>query len=482
MEKIIKIISINRLRNCIKAFLLLPLLILAVSCEKLLEVDTPPTSPLRTQVFSDDAMAEAAVRGIYSHFMGSNSCNGYRISRWGGFSADELTYFGTNVNIVQFEENSLLADNSYISQLWTYAYTIIYRANAVIKGVAASNDISADANTQFTGEALFLRAFVHFYLVNLFGDIPLVTETDYLVNTKITRTPVATVYQQIEADLQEAVELLQDDYPSAGRYRANKAVALALLARVYLYQEKWADAESTATTVLDNTAYMLVDFSQITLPGNNEAIWQMSNYNERPYTHEGSYLYGNLYSNTNAKNALRDDFVGTDLLPGVFEEGDARKTAWVYLDRYYKAYMVPYKYRSYTSLATTNPDDSREENSTVLRLAEQYLIRAEARAQQGKLDLAIADLDVIRARAELPLIADTNSGISQSDLLDAIMQERRVELFTEWGHRWFDLKRTGKAVTVLGTIKTGFTANDLLYPIPESELNKNPFLEQNTGY
>jgi len=144
--------------------------------------------------------------------------------------------------------------------------------------------------------------------------------------------------------------------------------------------------------------------------------------------------------------------------------------------------MGPYKYRSYTSSTTSDPDNSRKENSTVLRLAEQYLIRAEARAQQNKLDLAIADVDVIRARAGLPLIANTNPSISKTALLDAIMQERRVELFTEWGHRWFDLKRTGKALAVLSAIKPGFTSDDLLYPIPESELNKNPFLEQNPGY
>ncbi|MCK9305851.1 MAG: RagB/SusD family nutrient uptake outer membrane protein, partial [Bacteroidales bacterium] len=147
-----------------------------------------------------------------------------------------------------------------------------------------------------------------------------------------------------------------------------------------------------------------------------------------------------------------------------------------------RSYIAPYKYRSYSSSSTSNPDDSRKENSTVFRLAEQYLIRAEARAQQNKLDLAIADVDAIRARAGLPLIENTNPGIGKAALLDAIMQERRVELFTEWGHRWFDLKRTGKAVAVLSAIKTGFSANDLLYPIPASELNKDPFLEQNPGY
>ncbi len=478
MKKLIKITYINRLKGCIKALLLLPLLMLAVSCENLLDVDTPPSSLLKTQIFSNDATAEAAVRGIYSNLMNSRGCTGFQVAWRAGLSADELNYNYTNPDIKSFEENNLLADNSFISEFWTHAYATIYRANAVIEGVTASNEISADANEQFIGEALFLRAFLHFYLVNFWGEVPLVTTTDYTVNAFITRSSVETVYQQIEADLQEAVELLPANYPTPGRYRANKAAASALLGRVYLYQEKWADAEIAATTVLNNTTdYGLVNLSEITLSGNKEAIWQIPNYNSYPYTDEGTHFYY-TYSNINSAlgyMAFRDDFVGTDVLPGVFKEGDARKTEWVILNR--KGFMAPYKYRSYTRTTTSNPDNWRQENSTVFRLAEQYLIRAEARAQQSKLDLAIDDLDAIRERAGLPLISDTNPGISQSDLLNAIMQERKAELFTEWGHRWFDLKRTGQALTVLGAIKTGFTADDLLYPIPESELNKNPFLE-----
>ena len=178
--------------------------------------------------------------------------------------------------------------------------------------------------------------------------------------------------------------------------------------------------------------------------------------------------------------SLRDEFVGNGEFSGVFEMGDLRKTDWIRTNR--KNFLMSYKYRSYSSTATTNPDDSRKENSTVFRLAEQFLIRAEARAQQDKLDLAISDVDAIRERAGLPLIANTNPSIGKADLLDAIMHERRVELFTEWGHRWFDLKRTGLALTVLSPIKSGLTQNDLLYPIPQSELIKNPFLEQNLGY
>ncbi len=483
MKNFIKVSYIIRLKGCIKSLLLFPLLMFTTSCEKLIEVDTPPAYLLKSQVFTDDATAQAAVRGIYSPFLNPYYCTGFQTAWRTGLSADELTFNYTEPSISAFQENNLVADNSYVSQYWTYAYTTIYRANDVIENIAASSGLSETAKAQYRGEALFLRSFLHFYLVNFFGDVPFVTTTDYLVNAKIPRTPVDEVYQQLETDLEEAVSLLPAAYPTSGRYRANKAVASALLARVYLYHGKWAEAENTATTVLGNTTdYALVALSGITLSGNKEAIWQIPNSDNEYYTDEGEHFYDS-YSNLSTAlgyMSLSDDFVGTSTLPGAFENGDARKTAWVILNR--KAFMEPYKYRARSDADITIPDDSRNENTTVLRLAEQYLIRAEARAQQNKLALAIADVDVIRARAGLPLIANTNPGISKTALLDAIMQERRVEFFTEWGHRWFDLKRTGKAVEVLSAIKPGFTSDDLLYPIPESELNKNPFLEQNPGY
>jgi len=119
-------------------------------------------------------------------------------------------------------------------------------------------------------------------------------------------------------------------------------------------------------------------------------------------------------------------------------------------------------------------------------LGEQCLIRAEARAQQGNLNGAISDLDIIRKRAGLPLIANTNPGISQSVLLTAILHERQVELFTEWGHRWLDLKRTNNVDGVMNTVTTqkGGTWNSdwQWYPITLSELQTAPNLVQNEGY
>jgi len=118
----------------------------------------------------------------------------------------------------------------------------------------------------------------------------------------------------------------------------------------------------------------------------------------------------------------------------------------------------------------------------VLRLAEQYLIRAEARAKQGKIADAIGDLDEIRGRAGIERLADINPTIVKEELLGKILEERRMELFTEWGHRWLDLKRTDKATEILGENNPFWENTDVLYPIPSEERMKNPNLSQNNGY
>jgi hypothetical protein len=120
-----------------------------------------------------------------------------------------------------------------------------------------------------------------------------------------------------------------------------------------------------------------------------------------------------------------------------------------------------------------------EEYSMILRFAEQYLVRAEARAHLNNLAGAKEDLDVIRSRAGLPELADD---LSQDQMLLAVEQERRIELFAEWGHRWFDLRRTGRSLEVLSPLKPGITTTDLYYPIPLDAMNTNPNLVQNEGY
>jgi hypothetical protein len=163
--------------------------------------------------------------------------------------------------------------------------------------------------------------------------------------------------------------------------------------------------------------------------------------------------------------------IDTSLL-NAFEPGDLRKTTWLDSNSVNGiTYYYPFKYEVATGTNKT-------EYNMVLRLAEQYLIRAEARTQLGELSGAEEDLNIIRNRAGLP---DTKATDQQS-LMNAIMQERRVELFTEWGSRWFDLKRWGIIDNVLSIEKPGWKSTDQLYPIPQQEIMSNPNLKQNAGY
>jgi starch-binding outer membrane protein, SusD/RagB family len=199
--------------------------------------------------------------------------------------------------------------------------------------------------------------------------------------------------------------------------------------------------------------------------------------------------YGFYNATTMGFNVLPPDvgfppsyYVSEGLLNS-FEVGDRRKSEWINKSDYEgTTYYFPYKYK--IGQAQQAVDGDPTEYYTVLRLAEQYLIRAEARARQGNISGAAFDLNAIRSRAGL----SNTPAVTQQDLLAAIMHERRIELFSEWGHRWLDLKRTGQVdaimaiATPLKNTGTTWQSYQQLYPIPLSQLELNPFLRQNPGY
>jgi hypothetical protein len=318
------------------------------------------------------------------------------------------------------------------------------------------------------GEAYFMRAFFHFYLVNLFGDVPLMTTSDWRVNAVMHRTPKDTAYKQIIADLKSAQGLLSENFlqadrvtPGGERIRPTKGAAAALLARVYLYTKDWTNAEMQATIVIDDSQLFSLHSLDETFTKNNpEAIWQIQ------YVTPDQGTEGYHFILTEEPGYNRPTYLSSFLLEK-FEAGDQRKAKWISSftttpdpPALPVTYYFPYKYKSSTVSTQQNgvyPEPS--ENLVVLRLAEQYLIRAEARAQQNKISESQSDLNIIRTRAGL---ANTTA-TTQTILLTAILHERQVELFTEWGHRWFDLKRTGAVDTVMTKVlpvkRPGFTWN-----------------------
>jgi len=448
------------------------------SCEDFLNEVKGPTAKIESKVmFADDVTAAAAITGIYQTMVdlpaySSGSSNS--ITYLAGLSSDELiSFYRTDVIINEIEENKISTKNTYILGLWGSMYKIMYAANAAISKIEASTGMTPNAKQQLTGEALFIRAMTHFYLVNIFGNVPLVTTTSYDENSKISRTSESQVYDQILLDLVKARDLMMENYPTTERVRPNKATASALLARVYLYKKEWKLAVDEASKILDQTGvYQLApDLNSVFLSNSTEAIWQIQPSTPNFNTWDGYYFVispwlGPMYV------SLRNEFISS------FEDDDQRLTAWVgTYDTGSETLFYPFKYKADLFAPSTT------EYSVIFRLAEIFLIRAEAHAMLGNLPSAISDIDKIRTRAGLSSIADTNSGISQEALLNVIYHERKTELFTEWGHRWFDLKRLGTATAELSTLKPNITENDLLYPVPEAEILRNTkLLPQNKGY
>lgn len=447
------------------------LLCILISCKKFIEVSPPVDRLVSKVVFTDAQTAKSAILGIYVNMMSNiPMITSGGTTLYLGLASDEIYSTDiSDVNKIEFFQNSISPNNkdSY-SHFWFRGYNIIYHANACIEALSNNVFLSKKDISQLLGEALFCRAFIYFYLTNLYGDVPLILGTDYIKNGKEPRATTSEVYEQILADLKLSQELLDNSYPSTNRVRPNKWAATALLSRVYLYLGEWGLAEREATSIINNQVYALEsDLDNVFLYSSKEAIWQLMPSEEGFNTIEGFTFVPYDWSLEPPAYPLTDGLLNT------FDSNDLRKEKWigeisVNGDTYY--YPFKYKINDYGLPVT--------EYYMVFRLAEQYLIRAECDAHQGKLDEALADINTIRGRAGLQAVLANN----QDELFELIANEKRKEFFAEWGHRWFDLKRTQKSTLVLGEIKPGWQPADTLFPIPLSEILSNPSLTQNKGY
>jgi hypothetical protein len=441
-----------------------------LGCKKFVEVNPPVTDLVAATVYTSDTKATATMTSIYSDIVSGGFAPGesQSISIVTSLSSDEFVDYSLSSPRTEFYGNQISPSNGTNLVIWKNCYQYIYRCNAVIEGLSSSSGLTPAIKKQLQGEALFLRAFLYFYLVNLWGDVPYITTTNYQLNATAGRTAYLTVFEGMARDLEEAKNLMGENYTTPDRIRPSKWTAAALLARVYLFMKEWTKAETAATELINNTGkFSLVqDLNKVFVKGSTETIWQLMPVLPDYNSSEGHnyILIGTPYS-----VALSEQLVQA------FETDDQRKSSWVTgVKDGGLTYYFPFKYKIKSAA-------SLSEYNIVFRLSEQYLIRSEARAQLNKLmgaDGSIADVNMIRTRAGLlPL-----SGLTQSQALGAIENERRVELFTEWGHRWLDLKRTNRATAVLGPLKQRWQPADTLYPIPVQEILNNRQLTQNSGY
>jgi hypothetical protein len=452
---------------------------ITTGCRKFITLEAPRGQMVTSSVFENDQTAMAAMTSIYGS-MGIDGIS-YNLPFRTGLYGDELNNYSTAASNIAYYQNNLDMSTNTPQEFWQKPYFYIYRANAVIEGCQQSKNISSAVKKQLIAEAKFTRAYWYFYLVNLFGDLPLVLSTDYDAQLRVSRSSVADVYRQITGDLLEAVVDLNSDYVDAGsvkttseRVRPNSFAASALLARVYLYTKEYAKADEAASRIIGESGkYALTSLDSVFLKNSREAIWQIppSSGGSTINTLEGQNF---ILTSRPTNGSLSDNLLQA------FEAGDNRRNKWVGV---YTTggvnYYYPFKYKVKAAAAVTS---SFTEYAMVLRLAEQYLIRAEARAQQNNFDDALQDLNKIRRRAGLSDFASA----SKEDILNAIFHERQIELFSEWGHRWLDMKRTGKVDSIMQVVASqkggSWASYKQLWPIAITELDRNTNLVQNTGY
>ncbi len=440
-------------------FLLIGMVSFFLSCTKILDVE--PTASVSTEdAINDKAGVERAINGAYNGLqaVGSYGRNHILVQ---DLAADNLDWTGTTQDYNQIGNNLISADNGVVEGIWAANYDCINRVNNVIARLPEIPGLSTEDYNTFMGDALFIRGLCHFNLYGFFGGVPVKTRpTLDLTQIDQARNTPAEVLTQVLTDLTNAESLLPETRTTG---YASSLSATALLARVFLtayYNDPTptlADlADQKATQVIGSGKFSLAPAYPDLFNGNtSEAIFELV-FDPQNFNRLAQYFF--------ARSLTGRYEVGpsASLMQG-FETSDTnRLNASISID----PSNIPYgiKYKDITA---------GTDRVLVIRLAEMYLIRAEARAiTNGDINSIQDDIDIIRTRAGL-------SGTTAGDypaLKLAIENERRFEFAFE-GHRWSDLVRTGRAAGVLN-IDPKYT----LFPIPLSEMQTNKLMKQNPGY
>lgn len=429
------------------------------SCDEFLDVK-PKEYLSDESTIVDRISAETAINGVYSA-LASTGYYGTTFQSIGYLSGDNILWTGSQSQVQEFINHKVSPENSTIGGAWVAIYQTINRANNVISKVPTVTDpaLTSDIKNRILGEAHFIRALAYFDLARTFGGVPIITAptinpTD---NSGIARSTVEQTYAQVLSDLEIAEPLLP---LTTNRFKATRKTVWALKARFYLYHQQWGQAESYATQLIDDTNYQLLkpygSFFKNNVRGTEESVFEIF-YNGttevnghrnqwQPQVNGGTRQWA---PSADVIALLSDLAIGGNRNVLIAQDNQGR---W-YGDLYYRT-------------PASDP-------SYIFRIAELYLIRAEARAQQDKLPEALADLNAVRDRAEL---AESTSQTKEEILL-AIEDERRLE-FAQEPHRWYDLVRTGRADEVLNVTET----NRLVLPIPIDQILVDQALEQNPGY
>ena len=443
-------------------------LILFTSCTKVLDVTSPNAVDDATVFTRLSGLLNARI-GMYSTLQDKNYYGGSFPLISECYTDNGSTGGYDVIDLNEIAGRTVTPTNLYVQNIYLAIYNSIYTANKIINNIDNVPDVPADQKSNIMGEALFVRALGHFDLLRLYGEhwdktssygVSLVLNADS-IKASIPRSTVDASYQQILADTKKAIVLLNTDN---GIQYISPAAANALLARVSLYYQDYATAISAAGLVIGNSSYSLFPVGEVSKIYSDrltpESVFELK------FDLQNQSAYNTLtYSR---RDALRSDvnFLASQDLNDFFISRPA-DTRGVLVDTVYEDASIEPDGRTQKYRGETTKDNS----GFILRLAEMYLIRAEAKGRTT----GLADLNTIRtARGMAALtLADVPNN---SAFLNAILDERRAELNFE-GHRLYDLARTGNVENILGT------GIHPIMPIPQREISAtNGVVVQNPGY
>ncbi|PQB07756.1 hypothetical protein BST83_11790 [Polaribacter filamentus] len=452
-------------------YILLTMLLTFSSCSKEF-VELAPENVLNTEDFfktKDDF--NAAVLAAYAKLQGQVEIY-FELVEWRSDNLDLLApTAGTQdrFNINKFQETSA---NGILQNAWANFYNGIFRTNVITDKINEAN-FDEEIKNQFEGEARFIRALTYFNIVRLWGDAPIVlTEISAEESLTLGRSPVAQVYEAIEADLLFAVEHLPISHSSQDFGRATKGAARTLLGKVYLTQNKYAEAVTVLNDVVGQYSLLptISDVFDTSNKTNNEIIFSIRFNKEIEGEGHGLWF------------AVSDLSISpfTPKLTTAYSASDNRKDAIAF--RATGNLFAPSKFFDTESTATRNFGN----DYILLRYADVLLMLSEALNEQSYQanGIAFTYLNEVRERANLPALTSTELS-NQNSFRETILNERFLEFPFE-GHRWFDLIRTKTAESEINA-GIGISIQDyqLLYPMPQAEIekiNNTTIFYQNDGY
>jgi hypothetical protein len=450
-----------------------------LSCsESFLEL-TPQQSVSDLEALENLEDLNSSITGVYDEISGSNYYGRYMLMI-PDVMADDVKQNSQANRIVPYAEHIVEKSDPDAASLWTGMYRAINATNNIINSDVAVAATAVADKDHIIGEAYALRAQIYFDMVRMFAQhytytsdashlgVPLILNFDPI--NKPERNTVKAVYDQIISDMTMAISLMKSNSRSGNSNTLSSASTKALLSRVYLYKEDWPNAETLATEVL-GSGFSLVPnnnyFSLWTTDNSSESIFEIS-------MTEADNVGGNGIAGLYSRNGYGDYLPSNDVV-SLYDPADTRLSTFKE-DSSLAGEFAPFRVDKY-------PDFNGFDNVKVIRLAEIYLIRAEARAEIGtNIQGAQQDLDMVHQRA---LPSAPNTSVTGEALKEAIFLERRLELCFE-GQRLWDLMRNKMDVVRIQCTAAicliPYASDTVLLPIPQVETDANSNITQNPGY